>query len=81
MTNNYSFNLFRDAFNKRNLSEYVASKMKDVIIDLQKKADKFISGIESQSKPVSQAQVQSIIDDSAEEMLKFAKAKQNKLPF
>lgn len=81
MINNYSFNLFRDAFNKRNLSEYVASKMKDVIIDIQKKAEKFINGIENQSKPVSQAQVQSIIDDSAEEMLKFAKAKQNKLPF
>ena len=63
------------------MDDYTARNMKEVIEVLYNKAKEMIDDIESKSKPVTQDQVQDIVNDSAEEMLKFAKAKQNRLPF
>lgn len=77
----FHLNLYKDSYNKRKLDDYTATKMKEVIEVLYNKAKEMIDDIESKSKPVTQDQVQDIVNDSAEEMLKFAKAKQNRLPF
>ena len=74
-------NIYKDSYNKRKLDDYTATKMKEVIEVLYNKAKEVIVDIESKSKPVTQDQVQDIVNDSAEEMLRFAKAKQNRLPF
>lgn len=55
--------------------------MKAFMIELHDEAKKFVNSMERKSKPVTPDQVQQIVDDSAEEMLRFAQAKQNKLPF
>lgn len=77
----FVYSLYRDAFNKRKLNDYTAGRMKELIEELHEKSKEFISGIERQSKQVTPDQVQDIVSDSAEEMLKFAQAKQGKLPF
>ena len=77
----FQLNLYKDSYNKRKLDDYTARNMKEVIEVLYNKAKEVIADIESKSKPVTQDQVQDIVNDSAEEMLKFAKAKQNRLPF
>ena len=77
----FQLNLYKDSYNKRKLDDYTARNMKEVIEVLYNKAKEVIEDIESKSKPVTQDQVQDIVNDSAEEMLKFAKAKQNRLPF
>lgn len=77
----YDYSLYQTYFKKRNLSDYVAGKMKNFILDVYEASKKFIGGIERNSKPVTQSQVRDMIDDSSQEMLKFATAKQNKLPF
>ena len=77
----FQLNLYKDSYNKRKLDDYTARNMKEVIEVLYNKAKEVIEDIESKSKPVTQDQVQNIVNDSAEEMLRFAKAKQNRLPF
>ena len=77
----FQLNLYKDSYNKRKLDDYTARNMKEVIEVLYNKAKEVIEDIESKSKPVTQDQVQDIVNDSAEEMLRFAKAKQNRLPF
>ena len=77
----FQLNLYNEFYSKRKLDEYTATKMKEVIEVLHNKSKVFIEEIERKSKPVTQDQVQDIVNDSAEEMLKFAKAKQNQLPF
>lgn len=77
----FQLNLYKDSYNKRKLDDYTARNMKEVIDVLHHKSKEMIDDIESKSKPVTQSQVQDIVSDSAGEMLKFAKAKQNQLPF
>lgn len=77
----FDLSIYKNNFKKRNLDSYTAKKMKGVIESLYTQSKEFIDKIESQSRPVTQAQVQSLVNDSAEEMLRFAKAKQKSLPF
>lgn len=72
--------IYRNSIGKRKYKEY-AEKMKAFMIELHDEAKKFVNSMERKSKPVTPDQVQQIVDDSAAEMLRFAQAKQNKLPF
>lgn len=72
--------IYKNTINKRKYGEY-ASRLKKFMLEIHEEAKKFIDDIERYSTPVTQNQIQQLVDDSSEEMLKFAKAKQNKLPF